>query len=94
MKQVKKLKKVESSNYKNVETPDGLKRLFDEHEKNIRQLGFKIDRLSDLLSRKSTSKLSILKLNKMKKQLDEAKQDHSFSQLILDQVSFRMSQIS
>ena len=35
-----------------------------------------------------------MKFEKMKKQLQEAEEDYSFSQLALDQISFRMSQIS
>ena len=88
-KQIEKPKK-----QKNVETPAGLATLLQEYQKKIIQLDFKIARLRDLLSRKSVERLKKSKFEKMKRQLTDAEQEYSFSQLALDQISFRMSQIS
>jgi len=79
---------------KNVETPDGLRTLLEEYRKKIIQLDFKVSRLRDLLSRKSIAKLTKSKFEKMKRQLSDAEEEYAFSQLALDQISFRISQIS
>lgn len=79
---------------KNIETPDGLRSLLEEYRKKIIQLDFKASRLRDLLSRRSVAKLSNSKFEKMKRQLAEAEEEHTFSQLAVDQISFRISQIS
>lgn len=100
MKRLKTIKKIEprqknqQKKEKNVETLDNLRLLFSEHQRKLFQLSSKISRLRDLLSRKSALRLSKIKFEKMKKQLSEAEEDHSFSQLALDQISFRISQIS
>lgn len=96
---MKRLKKAEKSKpkpkkEKNVETPDGLKSLLEEYQKKVIQLEFKVKRLRDLLSRKSALKLSKNKFEKMKKQLSEAEEDCAFSQHAIDQISYRISQIS
>lgn len=88
-KSVEKLKK-----QKNVETPDGLLTLLEEYRKKKIQLDFKVSRLRDLLSRKSAAKLTKSKFEKMKRQLSDAEEEYTFSQLALDQISFRISQIS
>ena len=86
--------KQQQKNEKAVETIDNLKLLFSEHQRKFFQSNSTILRLRDLLSRKSALQLSKVKFEKMKKQLQEAEEDYSFSQLALDQISFRMSQVS
>ena len=89
-----KQKKQQQKKEKVVETIDNLKLLFFEHQRKLFQSNSTILRLSDLLSRKSALQLSKVKLEKKNKQLQEAKEDYSFSQIALDQISFRISQIS
>jgi len=88
-------KTIEKSKKQNsVETIEGLRALLDEYQKKVIQLDFRVSRLHDILSRKSIVKLSNSKFEKMKRQLSEAKEDRDFSKLALDQISFRISQIS
>lgn len=96
MKLLKNNKKTQKSQLsKNgTENLDSLKSLLFEHQRKIYQLGFRIDRLKDLLTRKSALKIAKNKIEKMKKQLSEAEEEYSFSQLALDQILFRISQIS
>lgn len=101
MKRLKNIQKVVSKQKdqqrkkeKNVETIDDLKLLLLEYQRKLFQSNYTSLRLKDLLSRKSTLRLSETKLEKMKKKLLDAEEDYSFSQLALDQISFRMSQIS
>ena len=101
MKRIKNIQKVVSKQKnqqrkkeKNVETIDDLKLLLLEYQRKLFQSNYTSLRLKDLLSRKSTLRLSETKLEKMKKKLLDAEEDYSFSQLALDQISFRMSQIS
>lgn len=87
-------KKVSKTNKKNVETIENLSSLLKEHQKNIFLLQIKIERLKELLSRKSIVRLNEKKLIRMKKNLLEAEEDYSFSTLAVDQISFRISQLS
>jgi len=93
-KVVSKQKNQQRKKEKNVETIDDLELLLLEYQRKLFQSNYTLLRLKDLLSRKSTLRLSETKLKKMKKKLLDAKEDYSFSQLALDQISFRMSQIS
>jgi hypothetical protein len=93
-KVVSKQKNQQRKKEKNVETIDDLKLLLLEYQRKLFQSNYTSLRLKDLLSRKSTLRLSETKLEKMKKKLLDAEEDYSFSQLALDQISFRMSQIS
>jgi len=93
-KVVSKQKNQQHKKEKNVETIDDLKLLLLEYQRKLFQSNYTSLRLKDLLSRKSTLRLSETKLEKMKKKLLDAEEDYSFSQLALDQISFRMSQIS
>lgn len=101
MKRLKNIQKVVSKQKdqqrkkeKNVETIDDLELLLLEYQRKLFQSNYTLLRLKDLLSRKSKLRLSEMKLEKMKKKLLDAEEDYSFSQLALDQISFRMSQIS
>lgn len=93
-KAVSKQKNQQHKKEKNVETIDDLKLLLLEYQRKLFQSNYTLLRLKDLLSRKSTLQLSETKLEKMKKKLLDAEEDYSFSQLALDQISFRISQIS
>ena len=93
-KAVSKQKNQQCKKEKNVETIDDLKLLLLEYQRKLFQSNYTSLRLKDLLSRKSTLQLSETKLEKMKKKLLDAEEDYSFSQLALDQISFRISQIS
>ena len=93
-KVVSKQKNQQRKKEKNVETIDDLELLLLEYQRKLFQSNYTFLRLKDLLSRKSTLRLSETKLEKMKKKLLDAEEDYSFSQLALDQISFRMSQIS
>ena len=93
-KAVSKQKNQQRKKEKNVETIDDLKLLLLEYQRKLFQSNYTSLRLKDLLSRKSTLKKSETKLEKMKKKLLDAEEDYSFSQLALDQISFRISQIS
>ena len=93
-KAVSKQKNQQRKKEKNVETIDDLKLLLLEYQRKLFQSNYTLLRLKDLLSRKSTLQLSETKLEKMKKKLLDAEEDYSFSQLALDQISFRISQIS
>jgi len=93
-KVVSKQKNQQRKKEKNVETIDDLELLLLEYQRKLFQSNYTLLRLKDLLSRKSTLRLSETKLEKMKKKLLDAEEDYSFSQLALDQISFRMSQIS
>ena len=93
-KAVSKQKNQQRKKEKNVETIDDLKLLLLEYQRKLFQSNYTSLRLKDLLSRKSTLQLSETKLEKMKKKLLDAEEDYSFSQLALDQISFRISQIS
>ena len=93
-KAVSKQKNKQRKKEKNVETIDDLKLSLLEYQRKLFQSNYTLLRLKDLLSRKSTLQLSETKLEKMKKKLLDAEEDYSFSQLALDQISFRISQIS
>lgn len=93
-KAVSKQKNQQRKKEKNVETIDDLKLSLLEYQRKLFQSNYTLLRLKDLLSRKSTLQLSETKLEKMKKKLLDAEEDYSFSQLALDQISFRISQIS
>ena len=93
-KAVSKQKNQQRKKEKNVETIDDLKLSLLEYQRKLFQSNYTSLRLKDLLSRKSTLQLSETKLEKMKKKLLDAEEDYSFSQLALDQISFRISQIS
>ena len=78
-----------------LSNPDeNLNLLFKEYQKKIVFLESKVNRLSDLLSRRSAQFLPEIKRLKMKNQLNEFEQDLSFSRIALDQISFRISQVS
>lgn len=79
---------------KTIETKENLTLMLKDYEIKLIRSGYRISRLKELLSRKSVAKLSESKLNKMKRQLSEAEEEHSFSQVAIDQISFRLSQIA
>lgn len=77
-----------------VETKENLTSLLKDYENRLKQSGYKIARLKDLLSRKFSFKLDQHKLSKLQKKLVEAEEEHSFSQVAIDQIEFRLTQIS
>jgi len=79
---------------KNVETKENLTSLLKDYENKLKQSGYRIERLKDLLSRNSATRLSEIKLSKLQKKLAEAEEEYSFSQVAIDQISFRLTQIS
>jgi hypothetical protein len=77
-----------------VETKENLASLLKDYESKLKLSGYKVQRLKDLLSRKFSFKLNERKLLKLQKKLAEAEEEYSFSQVAIDQIGFRLTQIS
>lgn len=78
---------------KNSETRENLEIMLGEYELKSKFYEFRARRLDDLLSRNSAAKLSYEKKTKLTKQLEEAREEHSFCQVAMDQIAFRMTQL-
>jgi hypothetical protein len=81
------------STTKKAETKENLVEMLKEYEAKARFYEFRAARLKDLLSRRSVESLSEHKRRKLTRQFEEASEEHSFAQVALDQIAFRISQI-
>lgn len=77
-----------------IETKENLDLMLKDYENKLQRYIHKVARLRELLSRRSTKKRPEHKLLKMNKQLVEAEEELSFSEIAIDQIKFRLSQIS
>ena len=87
-------KQQQAKKEKNVETKENLQSMLEEYKKTNKRSREIIERLTDILSRNSAQKMTQQKLTRLKNKLALAQEENTFSQVAIDQIAFRLTQIT